>query len=89
MLYLAMQSGQAAEDPAAAAKKSGPQTAAGKTLASDGPPDQVVTWISDKSTYETWFYWAKKRAYTFQSGTLMTKSDWSAPDLTVAASGGK
>jgi tetratricopeptide (TPR) repeat protein len=84
MLYLAMQSGQAADDPAAAAKASKPETAAGKTLASDGPPDQVVTWTSDKSTYETWFYWAKKRAYTFQAGTLMTKSDWSNPDLTVA-----
>jgi len=90
MLYLAMQSGQAAADPAATAKAAKPETAAGKTLASDGPPDQVVTWTSDKNTYETWFYWAKKRAYTFQAGTLMTKSDWSAADLTVsAAPGGK
>ena len=85
MLFLAMQSGQVADDPAAAAKASKAETAAGKTLASDGPPDQLVTWTSDKSTYETWFYWAKKRAYTFQAGTLMTRSDWSAPDLTVAA----
>ena len=91
MLFLAMQGGQAADDPAAAAKASKPETAAGKTLASEGAPEQVVTWTSDKNTYETWFYWAKKRAYTFQAGTLMTKSDWSAPDLTVttASGGGK
>ena len=87
MLYLAMQSGQVADDPAAVAKGAKPETAAGKTLASDGVPEQVVTWTSDKNSYETWFYWAKKRAYTFQAGSLMAKSDWSAADLTVSASG--
>ena len=90
MLYLAMQGGQVADDPAAVVKAARPESAAGKTLASEGPPDQVVTWTSDKNSYDTWFYWSKKRAYTFQAGTLMTKSDWSAPDLSVSSgSGGK
>lgn len=91
MVYLAMQSGQVADDPAAAAKAARPETAAGKTLAAEGPPEQVVTWTADKDSYDTWFYWAKKRAYTFKLGSLVTKSDWSVPDLTVttAASGGK
>jgi tetratricopeptide (TPR) repeat protein len=88
MVYLAMHSGQPAPDPAAAVKGARPESAAGKTLASDGTPDQVITWTADKDTYDTWFYWGKKRAYTFKLGTLVTKSDWSAADLTVTAAAG-
>lgn len=88
MLYLAMHSAQPVADPAAAVKTAQPATAAGKTLASEGTPDQVITWAADKENYDTWFYWGKKRAYTFKAGgatagTLVTKSDWSAADLTV------
>lgn len=89
MIYLAMQNGQPAADAAAVAGAARPESAAGKTLASDGPPEMVYTWTADKATYDTWFYWAKKRAYTFQTGTLVAKSDWSAADLTVSASGGR
>ncbi|HKQ56256.1 MAG TPA: tetratricopeptide repeat protein [Candidatus Eisenbacteria bacterium] len=89
MVYLAMDKGQPAADAAATAKAAKPETAAGKTLASDGAPDQVIAWSADNDNYETWLYWAKKRAYTFKLGSLVTKSDWSAPDLTVAASAPK
>jgi tetratricopeptide (TPR) repeat protein len=89
MVYLAMHSGQPAPDPAAAAKGARAESAAGKTLASEGTPDQVITWTADKETYDTWFYWTKKRAYTFKLGMLVTKSDWTAADLTVTAAPGK
>jgi tetratricopeptide (TPR) repeat protein len=85
MVYLAMDKGQPAADAAATAKAAKAESAAGKTLASDGAPDQVIAWSADKDNYETWFYWAKKHAYTFKFGSLVTKSDWSAPDLTVPA----
>ncbi len=88
MVFLALRDGKPAADPAAAAKAARPETAAGKTLAGEGSPEQVVSWIGDKETYETWFYWAKKRAYTFKLGMLVTKSDWGAADLTVTASSG-
>ena len=90
MVYLAMDHGQPVADPAAAAKAARPETAAGKTLAADGTPDQLIPWSADKDNYETWFYWDKKRAYTFKFGNLITKSDWATPDLTAAvAPGGK
>jgi tetratricopeptide (TPR) repeat protein len=89
MVFLAMDKGQPTADAAATAKAARAETAAGKTLASDGAPDQVITWSADKDNYETWFYWPKKRAYTFKFGSLVTKSDWSTPDLTVAASAPK
>ncbi|MGH7730420.1 MAG: tetratricopeptide repeat protein [Candidatus Eiseniibacteriota bacterium] len=88
MLYLAMHTGQQAPDAAAAAKAVRPESAAGKTLASEGPPDQVNSWTAENEKYDTWFYWSKKRAYTFKLGTLVTKSDWTAADLTVSASAG-
>lgn len=88
MVYLAMQNGQPVADPAAAAKASHEGTAAAKTLTSEGNPDQVTNWVADKDNYETWFYWAKKRAYTFKAGTLVTKSDWTVADTSVPSAGG-
>jgi len=88
MVYLAMHSGQPAPDPAAAVKGTRAESAAGKTLASEGTPDQVINWTAEKDSYDTWFYWAKKRAYTFKLGALVTKSDWTAADLTVTAAAG-
>jgi tetratricopeptide (TPR) repeat protein len=88
MVYLAMQNGQPAADPVAAAKTAREGSAAARTLASDGDPEQVISWVADKDTYETWFYWAKKRAYTFKLGTLVTKSDWSTADTSVQSAGG-
>ena len=89
MVYLAMQSGQPAPDAGAVAKAARAESAAGKTAASEGTPDQVITWTADKETYDTWFYWAKHRAYTFKLGTIVNKADWSAADLTITAAGGK
>ena len=89
MVYLAMQNGQPAADAAAAAKAAGAGSAAAKTLASDGPPDQVITWVAESASYDTWFYWEKKRAYTFKLGTLVTRSDWSAADTSAPTAGGK
>jgi tetratricopeptide (TPR) repeat protein len=86
MVFLALRDGQPAADAAAAAQAARAESAAGKTLAAEGPPEKVVTWVGDKETYETWFYWGKKRAFTFKAGLLVTKSDWSVADLTVSAS---
>ena len=85
MVYLSLDHGKPVVDPAAAAKASRPETAAAKTLASEGAPDQLIPWTADKDAYETWYYWSKKRAYTFKLGSLVTKSDWGTADLTVAA----
>lgn len=84
-----MQNGQPLADPAAAAKAAREGSAAAKTLASDGSPDQVIAWTADKDSYETWFYWSKKRAYAFKAGSLVTKSDWSVADTSVPSAGKK
>ncbi|MEK7824115.1 MAG: tetratricopeptide repeat protein [Candidatus Eisenbacteria bacterium] len=87
MVYLAMQNGQPVADPVAAAKAAREGSAAARTLASDGNPDQVISWVADQDSYETWFYWAKKRAYAFKAGSLVTKSDWSVADTSVPSAG--
>jgi tetratricopeptide (TPR) repeat protein len=89
MLYLAMQNGQPVADAAAAAKAAREGSAAARTLASEGAPEQIITWSADQDSYETWFYWEKKRAFTFKAGALVTKSDWSAADTSVPSAGGK
>lgn len=89
MVFLAMQNGQPAADPAAATKSVPAGSAAAKALAADGTPDQVISWVAEKANYDTWFYWAKKRAYTFQGGSLVTKSDWTAADTSPTAGGKK
>ncbi|HUK63312.1 MAG TPA: tetratricopeptide repeat protein [Dongiaceae bacterium] len=91
MIYLAMQNGQVATDPAAAAKAAPAGSAAAKLLASDGPPEQVIDWSADQNKYQTWFYWAKKNAHTFQSGAEVAKTDWSGapPKASAPPTGGK
>jgi hypothetical protein len=37
-------------------------------LASEATPDQVIAWTADQASYESWFYYKKGRAYTFQGG---------------------
>lgn len=77
MIFLAMQNGQPAADPVAAAKASGPAGAAGaKALASSGNPDQVISWEASGEKYDSWFYWQKKQALHFKGGLLITTSDW-------------
>jgi tetratricopeptide (TPR) repeat protein len=79
MIYLAMQNGQPAADPAAAAKASRTAGAAGaKALAANGTPDAVYPWEASGEQYESWFYWKKRIALHFKGGALMVTSDWSA-----------
>jgi tetratricopeptide (TPR) repeat protein len=91
MLYLAMQNGQPAADPAAAAKAAPAGSAASKVLAAEGAPEQVIDWNADQNKYQTWFYWAKKNAHTFQSGAEVAKTDWSGapPKASAPPAGGK
>jgi hypothetical protein len=47
----------------------------------------VYDWSADQSKYQTWFYWAKKTAYTFATGgAQVSKTTWSgaAPKATAA-----
>jgi tetratricopeptide (TPR) repeat protein len=85
MVYLAMQNGKPEPDAAATAKAARDGSAAAKTVAAEGPPDQLNRWEADQQKYETWFYFKKHQAFTFSDGTLVTRSDWSAPVLKGAA----
>jgi len=89
MLYLAMQNGQPEADAGAAAKAAPAGSAAAKTAASEGTPDQVIKWVADNQKYETWFYWNKKVAYTFSAGTQVSKSDWGTVGKATAPAPGK
>lgn len=77
MVYLALQNGQPAPDPAAAGREAKPGTETAKTFASMGVPEAVYPWETKGEKCETWFYWSKKQAYHFRAGTLWVKSDWS------------
>ena len=69
-------------DPAAEGRKAPAGSAMGKTLASLGPPEEIYRWEADGEHFDSWFYWAKKHAYTFGStGVLVTRSDWSVAAL--------
>ena len=82
MVYLALEKGETVSNPEAHAKEAKPGSPPAKAVASDGPPEQVNRWEAEGQKYETWFYWAKKRAYTFGStGVLVTRSDWSVAAL--------
>lgn len=78
MIYLALQNGKAAPDAASAARAAPAGTEAAKTLASMGAPEDVYPWEAQGEKYESWFYWGKKQAFHFKSGTLSAKSDWGA-----------
>ena len=86
MVYLALQNGTPVADAAAAVKTVPAGSAAAKTLASLGVPEQVIPWEVDQQKIESWFYWSKSQAFHFQNGTLYGKSDWST---TGAAASGK
>jgi tetratricopeptide (TPR) repeat protein len=76
MVYLALQNGTPVADAAGAAKKAPAGSAAAKTLAQLGTPEEVIPWEVDQQKIESWFYWTKNQAYHFQNGTLYGKSDW-------------
>jgi tetratricopeptide (TPR) repeat protein len=86
MVYLALQNGTPVADAKAAANAAPAGSAAAKTLASLGVPEQVIPWEVDQQKIESWFYWSKNQAFHFQNGTLYGKSDWST---TGAAPSGK
>ena len=76
MVYLALQNGKPVADAAAAAKAAPAGSAASKTLADMGSPEEVIPWEVDQQKIESWFYWSKSKAFHFQNGTLYGKSDW-------------
>ena len=80
MAYMAMNSGKENPDPAGAAKAAKAGSAAANTGGSMGAPDKVFDWESDSRKLQTWFYFAKKQAFTFDVAggmTLVQKTDWS------------
>ncbi len=86
MVYMAMNAGKENSAAAAAAKAAKAGSPAASTFASLGPPDKLFDWESDGRKLQTWFYLAKKQAFTFDVAagmTLVQKSDWSG------AAGGK
>ncbi|HTR97167.1 MAG TPA: hypothetical protein VMH61_04645 [Candidatus Acidoferrales bacterium] len=78
-VFLAMNSGKPDPNPAATAKGAKPGAAA-STFASMGAPDKIMDWTdSTVGALHTWFYTAKKQAFTFNAaGVLVQKSDWNA-----------
>jgi hypothetical protein len=76
MIYLALQNGQPAPDPTAAAKARR-RLGSGQDLLDPGRSEEVYPWEAQGEKYQSWFYWGKKQAYHFKSGALSAKSDWS------------
>jgi len=75
---MGMNTGKEAADAASAAKTA--KGAAATTFTSMGAPEKVFDWESDARKLQTWVYFAKKQAFTFDVAagmTLVQKSDWS------------
>ena len=95
MAYMSMNTGKENGDPAGAAKGAKAGSAAASTNTSMGAPDKVWDWESDGRKLQTWFYFAKKQAFTFDVAagmTLVQKTDWSttgAAPKPAAATGTK
>ena len=93
MVYLALQNGKPVADPAAAAQATAQAAPAGsaaaKTLATMGTPEEVIPWTVDQQKIESWFYWKKNQAFHFQNGAIYGKSDWGAVATTPAGATGK
>ena len=89
MVYLALQNGKPVADAASAAQAAPAGSAAAKTLASMGAPEDVIPWTVDQQKIESWFYWKKNQAFHFQGGALYGKSDWSTAAAAAPAGGGK
>jgi len=89
MVYLALQNGKPVDNPGAAAQAAPAGSAAAKTLASMGAPEDVIPWSVDQQKIESWFYWKKNQAFHFQNGAIYGKSDWSVAAAPPAGSTGK
>jgi len=85
MIFMAMNTGTEAADPAAAAKAAKAGSAAASTVAANGAPDKVFDWESDGRKLQTWLYFSKKLGFTFDAVgmSLVQKSDWSASGATA------
>ena len=84
VVFIALERGTPAENAAEAAKKAPAGSDAAKVLASMGAPEELRYWEAEGQKYETWFYWQKNVAYTFQGGKQVAKSDWGAPPPKLA-----
>jgi len=84
VVFIALERGTKGENPAEAAKKAPAGSDAAKTLAAMGDPEELYFWEAEGNKYETWFYWSKNRALTFQAGKQVAKSDWAAPPPKLA-----
>ena len=84
VVYIAMERGTKAEDAGEAAKKAPAGSDAAKALAAMGNPEELYFWEAEGNKYETWFYWSKNLALTFQAGKQVAKSDWAAPPPKLA-----
>lgn len=84
VVFISLERGTPAEDPAAAAAKAPAASDAAKVLAAQGAPEEVRYWEAEGQKYETWFYWGKNLAYTLRGGQQVAKSDWGAPPPKLA-----
>jgi Flp pilus assembly protein TadD len=84
VVFIALERGTPAEDAAEAAKKAPAGSDAAKVLAAMGAPEELRYWEAEGQKYESWFYWQKNVAYTFQGGKQVAKSDWGAPPPKLA-----
>jgi Flp pilus assembly protein TadD len=84
VVFIALERGTKAENAAEAAKKAPAGSDAAKALATLGDPEELFFWEAEGNKYETWFYWQKNLALTFQGGKQVAKSDWGAPPPKLA-----
>ena len=47
-----------------------------KTIAADGYPEEIRTYLDGEKTLESWFYWNKGKAVTFLNGQLFSKASF-------------
>jgi tetratricopeptide (TPR) repeat protein len=45
-----------------------------KTLATEGMPEEVRTFMDDGKTIESWFYWSKGKVITFMEGQVLSQA---------------
>jgi tetratricopeptide (TPR) repeat protein len=85
VVYIALERGTQVANAEEAAKKAAPAGSdAAKTLASMGTPEEVRDWDAEGQKYQTWLYWSKNVAFTFNNGKQAAKSDWGSPPPATA-----
>jgi tetratricopeptide (TPR) repeat protein len=84
VVFIALERGTPAENPGEAARKAPAGSDAARIQGSVGDPEELRYWEAEGQKYETWLYWQKNVAYTFQGGKQVAKSDWGAPPPKLA-----